>query len=134
MKPTKLLGKFKTNYAMVDDPDGARTFNLKIAAKAINQTVLAPGETFSVNDTVSQLDYREAKVFQEGLIKYAEGGGLCQVASTMYVAATHAGLDIVERHPHYALLEYIKPGFDSTVWFGDAYGNGELDSQFKNNH
>ena len=133
LKPTKVLGKFKTNYKMVDDPDGARTFNLDIAAKAINQTVLAPGETFSVNDTVSQLDYREAKVFQEGLIQYAEGGGLCQVASTMYVAATRAGLDIVERNPHYALLEYIKPGFDSTVWFGDAYGNGELDSQFKNN-
>lgn len=133
MKPTKMLGKFKTNYAMVDDADGARTYNLDIAAKAINQTVLAPGEIFSVNDTVSQLDYREAKVFQEGLIQYAEGGGLCQVASTMYVAATRAGLDIVERNPHYAMLEYIKPGFDSTVWFGDAYGNGELDSRFKNN-
>ena len=132
LKPTKMLGKFKTNYAMVDDPDGARTYNLDIAAKAINQTVLAPGEIFSVNDTVSQLDYREAKVFQEGLIQYAEGGGLCQVASTMYVAATRAGLEIVERNAHYALLEYIKPGFDSTVWFGDYYGNGELDSRFKN--
>ena len=132
LKPTKMLSKFKTNYKMVDDPDGARTYNLDIAAKAINQTVLAPGEVFSVNDTVSQLNYREAKVFQEGLIQYAEGGGLCQVASTMYVAATRAGLDIVERNAHYALLEYIKPGFDSTVWFGDAYGNGELDSRFKN--
>lgn len=132
LKPTEMLSKFKTNYAMVDDPDGARTYNLEIASKAINETVLAPGEVFSVNDTVSQLDYREAKVFQEGLIQYAEGGGLCQVASTMYVAATRAGLEIVERHPHYALLEYIKPGFDSTVWFGDAYGNGELDSRFKN--
>ncbi len=132
LKPTKMLSKFKTNYAMVEDPDGARTYNLDIAAKAINQTVLAPGEVFSVNDTVSQLDYKEAKVFQEGLIQYAEGGGLCQVASTMYVAATRAGLDIVERNAHYALLEYIKPGFDSTIWFGDAYGNGELDSQFKN--
>lgn len=133
LKPTKMLGKFKTNYAMVKDPDGARTYNLDIAAKAINQTVLAPGEVFSVNDTVSQLDYREAKVFQEGLIQYAEGGGLCQVASTLYVAATQAGLEIVERNAHYALLEYIKPGFDSTVWFGDAYGNGELDSRFRNN-
>ncbi len=133
LKPTKMLGKFKTNYAMVKDPDGARTYNLDIAAKAINQTVLAPGEVFSVNDTVSQLDYKEAKVFQEGLIQYAEGGGLCQVASTMYVAATQAGLEIVERNAHYALLEYIKPGFDSTIWFGDAYGNGELDSRFKNN-
>ncbi|MDQ4106891.1 MAG: peptidoglycan binding domain-containing protein [Actinomycetota bacterium] len=132
LKPTKLLGKFKTNYAMVDDPDGARTYNLDIAAKAINQTVLAPGEVFSVNDTVSQLDYREAKVFQEGLIQYAEGGGLCQVSSTLYVAAVRSGLEIVERNAHYALLEYIKPGFDSTVWFGDYYGNGELDSRFKN--
>lgn len=132
LKPTKMLGRFKTNYEIVDDPDGNRTYNLDIAAKAINETVLAPGEVFSVNDKVSQLDYREAKVFQEGLIQYADGGGLCQVASTLYVAATRAGLEIVERHPHYATLEYIKPGFDSTVWFGDAYGNGELDSRFKN--
>lgn len=133
LKPTEMLGKFSTNYEIVDDPDGARTYNLDLAAKAINQTLLAPGEVFSVNDKVSQLDYREAKVFQEGLIQYAEGGGLCQVASTLYVAATRAGLEIVERHPHYAMLEYIKPGFDSTVWFGDYYGNGELDSRFKNN-
>ena len=132
LKPTDRLGKFSTNYDIVEDPDGARTYNLDLAAKAINQTLLAPGEVFSVNDTVSQLDYKEAKVFQEGLIQYAEGGGLCQVASTLYVAATRAGLEIVERHPHYAMLEYIKPGFDSTVWFGDYYGNGELDSRFKN--
>ena len=133
LKPTERLGKFSTNYEMVDDPDGNRTYNLGIAAKAIDQTLLAPGEVFSVNDKVSQLDYKEAKVFQEGLIQYAEGGGLCQVASTLYVAAVRSGLEIVERHPHYAMLEYIKPGFDSTVWFGDAYGNGELDSRFKNN-
>ncbi|CAN5702425.1 hypothetical protein BH24ACT22_BH24ACT22_19580 [soil metagenome] len=132
LKPTELLGKFDTNYKMVDDPDGNRTYNLNIAAEAIDQTLLAPGEVFSVNDKVSQLDYKEAKVFQEGLIQYAEGGGLCQVASTLYVAATRAGLEIVERYPHYAMLEYIKPGFDSTVWFGDIYGNGEMDSRFKN--
>lgn len=132
LKPTERLGRFRTNYDIVDDPDGARTYNLNLAAGAINQTLLAPGEVFSVNDKVSQLDYKEAKVFQEGLIQYAEGGGLCQVASTLYVAAVRSGLEIVERHPHYAMLEYIKPGFDSTVWFGDYYGNGELDSRFKN--
>ena len=132
LKPTELLGEFSTNYKMVDDPDGNRTYNLNIAAEAIDQTLLAPGEVFSVNDKVAQLDYKEAKVFQEGLIQYAEGGGLCQVASTLYVAAVRSGLEIVERHQHYAMLEYIKPGFDSTVWFGDAYGNGELDSRFKN--
>ncbi len=133
LKPTELLGKFRTNYETIEDEDGSRTYNLGIAADAIDEAVLAPGEIFSVNDTVAQLDYKEAKVFQEGLIQYAEGGGLCQVASTLYVAAVQAGLEVVERHQHYAMLEYIKPGFDSTVWFGDAYGNGELDSRFKNN-
>ena len=43
-----------------------------------------------------------------------------------------AGLEIVERHPHYAVLPYIKPGFDATVWFGDEYGYGVQDMKFKN--
>jgi len=56
----------------------------------------------------------------------ADGGGLCQVSSTLYIAANYAGLEIVERHPHYAQLPYIRPGLDATVWF-DA-----LDMKFKN--
>jgi hypothetical protein len=51
----------------------------------------------------------------------------------MYMAAQYAGLEIVERHPHYAVLPYIKPGFDATVWFGDEGGWGIMDMKFKNN-
>jgi vancomycin resistance protein YoaR len=47
------------------------------------------------------------------------------------MAAIYAGLQIVERHPHYAVLPYIKPGFDATVWFGEN-GWGALDMRFKN--
>jgi vancomycin resistance protein YoaR len=54
------------------------------------------------------------------------------VTSTLYNAALLAGLDIVERHPHATQLPYIRPGRDATVWFGDQYGNGELDMKFKN--
>jgi hypothetical protein len=49
------------------------------------------------------------------------------------MAAQYAGLEIVERHPHYAVLPYIKPGFDATVWFGDEWGWGVQDMRFKNN-
>jgi vancomycin resistance protein YoaR len=42
------------------------------------------------------------------------------------MAANYAGLEIVERHPHYAQLPYIRPGLDATVWFG------ALDMKFKN--
>jgi vancomycin resistance protein YoaR len=92
----------------------------------------APGEVFSFNEIAAPLDYDKAKTFSDGGIGFANGGGLCQVSSTLYMAAQYAGLEIVERHPHYAVLPYIKPGFDATVWFGDEWGWGVQDMRFKN--
>jgi len=131
-EPSILLGEFFTDYAW--DPDPGRRANLKMASEAIDGTLLAPGETFSALDTLSGLDYEAAKVFASGGIDYEIGGGLCQVSSTLYMAANYAGLEIVERNPHYAELPYIKPGFDATVWFGEkGNGWGALNMQFKNN-
>ncbi len=49
------------------------------------------------------------------------------------MAANYAGLEIVERNPHYAELPYIRPGLDATVWFGSVDdGWGALDMKFKN--
>ncbi len=125
-----LLGEFFTDFAW--DPDPGRQANLKMASEAINNTRLKPGETFSAISVLEGLDYQPAKVFANGGVDYTEGGGLCQVSSTMYMAANYAGLEIVERNAHYAELPYIRPGFDATVWFGEN-GWGALDMQFKNN-
>jgi vancomycin resistance protein YoaR len=131
LKPTELLGSYRTDYSIVPDT-GARVENLRISSEAITGTILAPGEVFSMNDTVSHLDYNETKVIINGQETKADGGGLCQVTSTLYNAVNEAGLDVTERHPHYAQLPYIRPGLDATVWFGDAYGNGALDMKFEN--
>ena len=125
MKPTRMLSRYRTNYAIVDDGPG-RVKNLRIASKAINGTLLAPGEVFSANEILAPLDYYPTKVFINGKVDKADGGGLCQVASTLYMATNFAGLDVVERYPHYAELPYIRPGFDATVWFGS------LDYKFQN--
>ncbi len=130
LKPTEKLGEFRTDFLWDSNP--SRQANMKLAAEAVNNTVLAPGEVFSFNDLTMDLDYEEAKTFSEGGVAYADGGGLCQVSSTLYMAAQYAGLEIVERHPHFAVLPYIKPGFDATVWFGDEGGWGVLDMKFKN--
>jgi vancomycin resistance protein YoaR len=127
---TVLLGEFFTDYAW--DPDPGRQSNLKTAAGAIDNTVLKPGEEFSALAKLSSLDYEHAKVFANGGVDYEMGGGLCQVSSTLFMAANYAGLEIVERNPHYAELPYIRPGFDATVWFGEN-GWGALDMRFKNN-
>ncbi len=126
LKPTELIGSYRTNYAIVPDEEGERAENLATASGAINGTFLAPGEVFSVNEVVAPLEYNKTKVIIEGREEKADGGGLCQVASTLYMAVNYAGLDVIERHPHYAQLPYIRPGLDATVWFG------ALDMKFEN--
>ncbi len=128
-KPEKVIGEYQTDFLWDSNPN--RQYNMKLAASAVNNTVLAPGEVFSFIKPTRSLQYKEAKTFSNGGIGVANGGGLCQVSSTLYMAAIYAGLEIVERHPHYAVLPYIKPGFDATVWFGEN-GWGAEDMRFKN--
>ncbi len=125
MKPTEVIGEYSTNYLTYDDSPG-RVKNLEIGSDAVNGQLIAPGEVFSFNALASQYDYEAGSVIVNGQVDEADGGGLCQVSSTLYMAANYAGLDVVERHPHFAELPYIRPGFDATVWFG------ALDMQFRN--
>jgi vancomycin resistance protein YoaR len=129
LKPTEVIGEYKTDFEW--DPNPSRQANMKLAAGAVDNTLLAPGEVFSFNELAAPLDYEAAKTFSDGGVGYESGGGLCQVSSTLYMAAQYAGLKIVERNAHYAVLPYIRPGFDATVWFGGD-GIPELDMRFKN--
>jgi vancomycin resistance protein YoaR len=129
LAPTEKLGEYETDYRYSDSE--ARKNNLEKSAAAVNGTVVSPGETFSMNEHLIGVDYEKAKVLADGGESEALGGGLCQVTSTVYMAAQNAGMDIVERHPHYTVLSYIRPGFDATVWFGGA-GIAELDMKFEN--
>lgn len=124
-----LLGEYFTDY--IWDPDEARQANLRMAAEAIDNTRLAPGEEFSAIEVLEPLDYETAKVFADGGVSAAAGGGLCQVSSTLYMAANYAGLEITERNQHYAEVPYIKPDLDATVWFGFD-GTSPLDMKFRN--
>lgn len=125
-RPNTMLGEFQTSYRVYDEPP--RVANLETASEAVDGTILAPGETFSFNEAAAPLArYEPSAVIVNGRIDTALGGGLCQIASTLYMAANYAGLEVVERNPHYAELPYIRPGFDATVWFGS------LDLKLRNN-
>jgi vancomycin resistance protein YoaR len=131
LKPTTLLGTYRTDYRETSDKSPERVENLRIASGAIDGAFLAPGEVFSITELTAPLSYNETKVIIEGKEEKADGGGLCQVSSTLYMAANYAGLEIIERHPHAAQLPYIRPGLDATVWFGDSQSQ-PLDMKFKN--
>ena len=103
-----------------------RSHNLLLAAKAINNYVVLPGETFSFNQIVgmrtSDKGYMRAPVIVKGELSEGIGGGICQVSSTLYNAIDRAGMQIVERYSHSRSVPYIPPGRDATVsWYGPDF-------------
>ena len=107
-----------------------RTQNLRLACEAINGTILMPGDVFSFNDIVGERTadkgYQEAIVYVSGNSVSELGGGVCQVASTIYYCAMYADLEIVQRSEHQFIVDYVPGGLDATVYWGS------LDFQFKN--
>lgn len=107
-----------------------RNKNLRIACEAINGTILMPGETFSFNKlvgaTTKDKGYDTGHGYIDGEVAEVIGGGICQVASTLYVACVEADLKIVERHMHAYMPSYMGASTDATVYY--PY----LDYKFKN--
>ncbi len=122
-----LLSVFTTKY---DAGNINRSTNLRLAASAINGTVLMPGEVFSYNKVVGERTaakgYKAAHGFSGGKVVDMIGGGICQIASTLYDAAVYANLEIVERTNHVFDPSYVVAGKDATVVYG------AIDFKFKN--
>lgn len=119
---------FTTDYG---SSSSNRRHNIELATSHINGKILAPGETFSYNDTVGprtpRLGFRDAPTYQDGQVVPGPGGGICQVSTTLYNAVLRApGIKVVERSHHSMPVHYVPAGCDATV----AYGS--LDFKFRN--
>lgn len=124
-----LLGKGESDYGK---SSSARIHNIKIGMSKFNGTILKPGEEFSFNKILGEVDekegYRAELVIKSGELIPEYGGGLCQVATTVFRSAILAGLDIIERKPHSFPVQYYNPqGFDATIY------PGIVDLKFTNN-
>lgn len=108
-----------------------RTHNLELACEAIDGTIVKPDAVFSFNETVgertSEKGYGEAGVYVGGRTENQLGGGVCQVASTIYYCTLVAELEVIERAEHQFTPSYVPWGMDATVYWGS------LDYKFRNN-
>lgn len=82
-----------------------RLVNIKLTCAKINEKILQNGETFSFNQIVGSCTpeegYKKAEIYVNKKIRYAFGGGNCQVSTTLYNSALAVpGIEIVERHEH----------------------------------
>ena len=107
-----------------------RNVNQGRAAQLIDGTILEPGETFSLNDTVGERTaangFTTGTVISGGVFREELGGGVSQVATTTYNAAFFAGMVDVEHHPHAFYISRYPVGREATVYFGN------LDLRFRN--
>src|SRR5690606_10010185 len=91
-----------------------RSHNIQLAAEAINNHVVFPGETFSFNEVVGkrtvEKGYKRAPVIVKGELSEDIGGGICQVSSTLFNAVSIEGIEIVERYSHSRSVPYVPPG------------------------
>lgn len=101
-----------------------RIHNIILSASKFNGVLIPPDKTFSFNATVGDISsltgYKPAYIIKEGKTVLGDGGGVCQVSTTLFRVAINAGLPIVERFPHAYRVSYyendMKPGFDATVF------------------
>ncbi len=114
------------SYQTETTSNSVRNGNIKLAAAAINGTILRPGEEFSFNNTVGQRTeakgYGAAAAYNNGEVVQEVGGGVCQVSTTLYNAVFRSGLTTTYRRSHTFAPNYVTPGMDATVsWPGPDY-------------
>ncbi|HVM21651.1 MAG TPA: VanW family protein, partial [Egibacteraceae bacterium] len=109
------VAEFTTNH----DCCQSRVTNIHRIADLVDDTLIKPGETFSVNGHVGERT--EAKGFVgggaifEGEFVEQIGGGVSQFATTLYNAAYFGGYEIVEHKAHSYYISRYPEGREATL-------------------
>lgn len=130
-KDLKGINQVIGRYATWDEGSQARKHNMNLACQTLNFSVVWPEETFSFNKVVGppteEYGYYAAPIMLDEEMVPGVGGGVCQVATTLYNAVKVAQLPVVERHVHSGKVYYVPEGLDAAI----AYDY--MDFKFKNN-
>jgi len=125
---TDLIGSYTTPF---DSSNAARATNLTVASGYLNNQVILPDEIFStcraLRPRTEENGYVTAGQILNGEPDSGVGGGICQISSTLYMAALHAELPIHERRNHSLMVGYMAPATDAAI------AQGHIDLKFQNN-
>jgi len=114
----ELISEFTTYYPCC----APRVTNIQRAAEVLDGFILGPGETFSLNAVLGprtiEAGYVLAPQIEEGKLKDAVGGGVSQVATTLYNAAFFAGVRLVAHQAHQFYISRYPMGREATVSWG----------------
>jgi vancomycin resistance protein YoaR len=121
------LATFTTDFSPSNKP---RVNNIHTLADALDGALIAPGGTFSFNGTIgprtAEKGYQEANAIVNGKLVPELGGGVCQVATTVFNTIFFSGMPVVERRNHSLYISHYPKGRDAAVSWGGP------DVKFKN--
>lgn len=109
-----------------------RVQNIGQAAKYVNGTLLLPGQTFSMNDTIKERTVANGYtvgyiIGSGGVFDEALGGGVSAATTAVWTGAFFAGMDRTSTRAHSIYISRYQPGLEATVAWG------VFDMQFTNN-
>ncbi len=117
----ELIGEGVSNYT---HSIPGRIHNVILGASKFNGVLIPKNKIISFNETIGDISartgYQPAYIIKEGKTVLGDGGGVCQISTTLFRAALNSGLPILERHAHAYRVSYYendsKPGLDATVF------------------
>lgn len=129
----EFLGK-GVSYFKSSSPE--RMHNIGLASSRLDGLLIAPGEIFSLSEALGEISiasgYQSSYIIKEGKTVLGDGGGVCQVSTTLFRTGLNVGLPILERHPHSYRVSYYEqggfsPGLDAAIF------TPSVDLKMKNN-
>ena len=109
-----------------------RVTNIGQSAKYVNNTILMPGETFSMNDTIRERTVENGYtvgtiIGPGGVFEEALGGGVSAATTAVWTGAFFAGMERTDTRAHSLYISRYQPGLEATVAWG------VFDMKFTNN-
>lgn len=128
---TELVGRGESHFR---GSIANRIYNVNLASSRLTGILVKPGEEFSfakaLGDVSAFTGYKQAYIISGGKTVLGDGGGVCQVSTTLFRAILNAGLPITERNQHAYRVSYYEqdagPGMDAAVYIPS------VDLKFKN--
>ncbi|MFN8187266.1 MAG: VanW family protein [Gaiellales bacterium] len=114
----RLVAEFTTPYSCCQP----RVTNIQRAAEILDGQLIVAGGRFSLNQRLGERTaargFVAAPMITAGRLEDAIGGGVSQIATTVYNAAFFAGLELIAHTPHQFYISRYPMGREATVSWG----------------
>ncbi|MGI5826845.1 MAG: VanW family protein [Patescibacteria group bacterium] len=119
--PLRIEELIGTGHSNFSGSSKNRRHNIKVGADTLHGLLIAPGEEFSLIKALGDMDasggYLPEYVIKGDKTQLEYGGGLCQVATTIFRSALGSGLPITMRQNHSYRVSYYEPaGMDAAIY------------------